>query len=184
MSIELRRGYAQQYETDAFWTKLASLRSMVWPSAEPIPMEEFGSRIKERYLEDKSEILTVWKNDEPIACGRLFARQIMTQKGPLTVGALASVLTRPDLQGNGYGRMIVQAACERVADSTYPLILFQTSVPAFYEKLGAREIFNRFSDSTSKTPDANPWRSGPHIMIYPASYPWPDGDIDLCGYGY
>lgn len=171
-------------ENDAFWTALAHLRNTVWPPSEPITMEEFGARAKTRYVEDDAELYMVRRDEEILAFGRLFAREIITPSGPLTVGALASVLTRPDLQGNGFGRLIVQGAFDRVHDGTFPVILFQTGVPGFYQKLGSREVFNRFFDSKSATPAANPWQSGPHIMIYPAAFAWPDGDIDLGGYGY
>lgn len=184
MYVTLQRAYARTIKNDAFWTTLAHLRNMVWPSAQPITMEESGAKAKERCFMDNSELFTVRRDDEVVAFGRLFAREILTIEGPLRVGALASVLTRPDLQGNGYGRLVVQGAFERAGDGTYPVILFQTGVPDFYKRLGAREVSNRFFDSTSATPENNPWQSSSRIMIYPATFAWPDGDIDLCGYGY
>ena len=55
---------------------------------------------------------------------------------------------------------------------------------ALAEKLGARCVSNRFVNSTNtEAPEANPWWDE-HVMIFPDTYDWPDGTIDLPGPGY
>ena len=68
--------------------------------------------------------------------------------------------------------------------NVYFVALFQTAIPSFYQKLGARIIENKFINSKNKKePESNPWWDR-YIMIYPASYAWPTGIIDLNGGGY
>jgi len=60
--------------------------------------------------------------------------------------------------------------------------LFQTCVPSFYERLGARVITNRIVNSLGADPEARPFWD-PTIMVYPKTYDWPEGTIDLLGRG-
>ena len=80
--------------------------------------------------------------------------------------------------------MIARSAFERVDSQLFPISLFQTGVPNFYLKLGARVIDNRFVNSKNKAaPNENPWWDT-SVMIYPSSYEWTEGTIDLNGSGY
>jgi hypothetical protein len=80
---------------------------------------------------------------------------------------------------------MAQAAFNLVDDGTFPFSLFQTTVDvkAFYERLGAMEIHNRFINSAAEDPTASPWWS-PVVMRYPAKPGWPEGQIDLRGPGW
>ena len=82
------------------------------------------------------------------------------------------------------GRNVAGWAFEKAGQPGLEVVLFQTGVPEFYEKLGARCVSNRFVNSTnSAAPEANQWWNE-HVMIYPNSFDWPDGTIDLLGPGY
>lgn len=119
-----------------------------------------------------------------IAVAETFAREINHADGPMTVMALASVCSSTARRGQGLGRAVTRSALERVDRGEFPLSLFQTPVPAFYARLGARTVENRFYNSRApRDPQANPFWD-PHIMIYPATAAWPNGPIDLGGPGY
>lgn len=114
----------------------------------------------------------------------IFRREIFTSQGLLMVGALASVCVHPDYRGRGWGADVVRAAFDYLPELGVEVSLFQTGVPGFYEKLGSRVVTNRFFDGTR----ADGLRENPFWetcqMIYPASFAWPDGEIDLNGAGY
>jgi predicted N-acetyltransferase YhbS len=122
--------------------------------------------------------------------GRL-AGHAFTFERPVQIGgvetpvmALAQVCVEPASRGNGLGARLVRQAFQRLQSERFPLSIFQTTVPAFYEKLGARVVDSRFVDSRNLAdPGARPWKDGA-IMIYPLDYNWPDGPIDLNGPGY
>lgn len=138
------------------------------------------------------EVFVIWEGDTPLAVSGIFAREILTPRGALTVQGLAGVCSAPELRGGGLGRAVTRAAFAEVDRGAYPLSLFQTGVPDFYVKLGARLVHNPFVNSRFDPTDPNqsgrgsrdqPWWS-PHVMIYPARYDWPEGEIDLLGLGY
>ena len=51
------------------------------------------------------------------------------------------------------------------------------------ERLGARVVTNRFVNSLAADPGARPFWD-PVTMVYPRSFDWPEGTIDLQGPGY
>lgn len=121
-----------------------------------------------------------------VAVARTFEREIeFADLGERKrVLALASVCSDPNLRGRGFGIAVVKDAFSRVDEGEFSLSLYQTGVPGFYEKLGARIIENRFINSLSETdPEANPWWEK-FSMIYPAASTWNDGLVDLLGPGY
>jgi hypothetical protein len=61
------------------------------------------------------------------------------------------------------------------------MILFQTTIPEFYIKLGAKVIHNQFI--TSKDERKSPWWDD-HVMVFPESTDLKDYVINLCGAGY
>ena len=171
--------------TPATAAAIFALINMVWPPAA-------GAEAR-----DPSETLAGWNAQNSthfviggsdansvLAHAMLFRREIFTQSGPLYVGALAAVCVHPDSRGCGWGADVVRAAFDYLPELGVEVSLFQTGVQAFYEKLGARRIANRFFDGTR----ADGSKSNPFwdtcAMIYPASFAWPDGDIDLNGAGY
>lgn len=114
-----------------------------------------------------------------LAVSRTFRHSVNVAGQAQPVVALASVATRPDQRGHGYGAAVVRQAFAGMRGDE--VALYQTKVPDFYRKLGARElvdavVVNRRDDRQAF------W--DPHTIIFPASYRWPAGEIDLNGPGW
>ena len=85
-----------------------------------------------------------------------------------------------------YGRGVVEAALGRLQDHDLERqgvthCLFETAIPAFYEKLGARQLAKHLV--INSTGDGIAFEDE-FVMVFPASRPWPEGTIDLRGPGY
>jgi len=133
---------------------------------------------------DRALRYVVWDGNRAIANGKTFTRMIKTERGPMEVMALSCVCVAPERRGEGLGKAVVLEAFRRVDDGKFAVSLFQTSVRGFYEKLGARVVENRFCNRLDNDdPEGNPWME-PYAMIYPASFDWPDGTIDINGPRY
>lgn len=88
--------------------------------------------------------------------------------------------------GARYGRAVVEAALGRLHDLDLEgrgvtHCLFETAIPAFYERLGARQlakdlVINSTGDGVAFEDE--------FVMVFPKSKPWPEGTIDLRGPGY
>ena len=115
-------------------------------------------------------------DDRLVAAARSFVRTIATDAGDKRVLALAGVCTDPAYRLRGYAREVVSAAFARL-DDRLQVCLFQTDVPAFYRRLGARPVANAVIDSSEC---GRPFWSS-HVMIYPAGAAWPASTIDLQG---
>lgn len=125
-----------------------------------------------------------WDGEKPLAHALTFSRKIYIGEKPLTVLALAGVCSSPEVRGQGLGKTIVECAFSRIHSGEFEVSLFQTDVAEFYNKLGGRVITNKFCNrKNTEDPDAWPWW-GEEIMIYPATFPWPEEKIDLNGRGY
>jgi predicted GNAT family N-acyltransferase len=149
-----------------------------------------------------ADILTQWKDyDGPeaqhprsflireggqiVAHSSVYPRTIGTNKGDITVLALARVCTDPKVRGRKLGDAVVRASFELVDRGVFRFALFQTTpdVRPFYERLGAVPIDNTFVNSLAPDPKVNPfWAEVP--MRYPATGDWPTGEIDLRGPGW
>lgn len=116
-----------------------------------------------------------------VAHALVFPRTVTTVDGPLEVGALAAVCVDPGRRGGGLGRAVVAAAFADWLAHGGAVSLFQTPVPDFYRKLGARTIDNAFVNSRDETGDIHKTWWDRFVMIYPAAFPWPAGPIDLNG---
>jgi predicted N-acetyltransferase YhbS len=167
---------------------IVRLVDRVWPAKD----RSFADRLRQftSWVEENKrtgfEVMSfvVWDGGQAIAQARTFPRLIHSQSLDLTVMGLAGVCVLPERRGEGLGKDIVKKAFERVDGVGFVVALFQTAVPGFYTKLGARSITNRFVNSlNSEDPEANPWWD-PNIMIYPAGATWPEGSIDLNGSAY
>ena len=122
----------------------------------------------------------VREGDSIIAMARTFRRVVGDESGGrFPILALAGVCTHPQHRGRGLGRAVVMAAWLRLG-TDLPVSFFQTGVPAFYERLGARLVQNRIYDSTG----APRLFWDPYAMIYPADAVWPEAAIDLRGGGW
>jgi GNAT superfamily N-acetyltransferase len=126
----------------------------------------------------------VWDKDKAVAHALTFERPVITGAGEISVMALSGVCVFPSYQGKGLGAEIVCRTFGRIHGGEFGVSLFQTTIPEFYEKLGATLVTNRFVNSRNKNhPDANPWHDE-WVMMYPRNCPWPQGPIDLNGPGY
>ena len=105
-------------------------------------------------------------------------------EGSLEVMGLGAVCVREDFRGNNYGKDVVIKSFNRIVRGEFDVALFQTEIPGFYKRYGAKTIENNFYNSQNSIESVtNPWQY-PHIMIYPCSFNWPEGEIDLNGVGY
>lgn len=159
------------------------LNKVVWPhnpcaAPKEIMPEDAASR--------PERILAFVKEEGAIISGAEgFALKIFPQNGrPMTVLALASVCTHPDYRHKGLGERMVKAVLKRVDDGEFPVALWQTGVPDFYQRLGAKAVGNRFVNTAHPTDKGKTPFWDKVIMIYPAGASWPDGVIDIKALGY
>lgn len=171
---------------------MVSLLNSVWPSQDKSLEELVGLlprlrrhlRISYWGSQRPSMRHLIWEGDELIAHALTFERTVRHDGGELPVMALSAVCVGADYRGRGLGAEVVRSAFRRVDTGEFPVSLFQTPIPEFYEKLGSTHVSNPFVDSRSREDvSASPWRD-PSIMIYPDQYVWPEGTIDLNGPGY
>lgn len=145
-----------------------------------------NGKVVKRYLEDNkhAEVLLIWDNDELVAHAKIFPRVIFVGDQSLEVMALSGVCVSPVKRCEGLGRYLVKEAFGLIDQETYGVSLFQTGIPAFYKKFGAKEIGNKFYNSRNESdPRVDPWWDR-FIMVYPGHYDWPEGSIDLNGPAY
>lgn len=169
----------QEALAPAIGAAILDLATLVWPSAEEEAPLNFQTTLN-RWRSDKSAHFLVREDNKIRAHALIFRRELLTQSGPLPVGALATVCVHPDFRGRNWGADIVRAAFDFLPELGVEVSLFQTGVPHFYQKLGARRISNRFFNGNDPK---TPFWDGCE-MIFPASFAWPEGDIDLNGPGY
>ena len=172
--------------TDLQLRTLCALYDRVWPpSGETLVERREAARAD--WGGEARQFAALWSGDALRAVAMWFPRIVRTANGPQRVQALAGVCSDPEVRGRGLGRRVVRAAFGAVDRGEYAVALFQTPVPEFYAKLGARPVVNGFRNSRFKAGDRGtaerPWWD-PHVMIYPAGFPWPEGPIDLLGPGY
>ena len=182
------REYLESEIDQALAEKISKLACASFPSDKTVAdrVQELMQQEKEGLQFSTSRRFVIFGDSgDAVAHAKTFVREINTDSGALSVLALATVCTEPELRGQGLGVQVTRKAFEQVGESDWPRVsLFQTPVPAFYEKLGCRIVTNKFVDRTNKAaPDAFPWRDKT-IMIYPADYAWPDGTIDINGPDY
>ena len=163
--------------------EIATLTRLVWPSTQTLDQQiENRCREDERDCDAMSQVRWHLVHDEGklVAMSRTFRRVVATESGQhFPVLALANVCVHPEFRGRSHGRQAVQMAWARLS-AELPLSFYQSGVPAFYERLGARLVPNRIYDSTGA--DCAFWE--PHAMIYPANASWPGEAIDLLGRGW
>lgn len=59
--------------------------------------------------------------------------------------------------------------------------MFETAIPAFYERLGARRLAKDLVVNSTGNQVAF---EDDFVMVFPETKPWPEGTIDLQGPGY
>ena len=166
---------------------IVTLDQSVWPSKDKT-VDEIAAECMELARVDSaadsnSKRFVLWEDDQAVAHALTFEREIFTTGGSLKQMALAAVCVAESRRGEGLGARVTRKAFEQVDNGVWPVSVFQTPVPGFYEKLGGRIVDNEFVNSKNEEdPQTNPWWEA--VMIYPADFPWPVGQIDLNGGGY
>ena len=131
----------------------AILWERVWPSADGSDIPLRLARI-EATSTTASELRwhLVFDHEEIVAVARTFRHAVSVGLGQVgdearrqPIIALASVCTDPDRRGEGFGEAVASEALARASQDVPAL--FQTGVPEFYERLGARRIPNPISTS-------------------------------------
>ncbi|MGE5671630.1 MAG: hypothetical protein ACM31E_09310, partial [Fibrobacterota bacterium] len=142
----------------------------IWPSKDGIEhsIENSTDKVFERFFTDRpGERHIVLKCDNIVSgYAKVFLREIMIGEQLYRNCALACVCVNELQRAKGYGREIVRCAFEPVDKKSYDCSLFQTAVPGFYEKLGAKVIHNVCVNSHDG--NSNPWWDK-FTMIYPSS---------------
>jgi predicted N-acetyltransferase YhbS len=164
------------------------LMCAIWPSKQKDDKnsDEMMHDMWRKWKDQKSITVYISSEHTIIAHARGFSRVIGFNGNSLEVMAPASVCVRKEWQGQGLGYKVMEKVFKLIDTNLSPVALFQTPVPEFYEKLGAKIISNTFINSTNKTdPQATPWWD-PFIMIYPATFNWSDSSTvsDLNGPGF
>ena len=167
---------------------IVSLIQSVWPNVDKTIVETVAECMDrasvDRAADSNSKRFVLWEDDQAVAHALTFEREIFTTGGSLKQMGLAAVCVAESRRDEGLGAQVMRKAFEQVDNGVWPVSVFQTPVPGFYEKLGGRIVDNEFVNSKNEeNPQANPWWVG-EVMIYPAEFPWPEGRIDLNGGGY
>ena len=181
------KGYLTSTMSDGDLKAVYTLLRQVWPGRNSFDeaFENFKKNIPvyARHGSDGHRFV-IWEGDRVIAHANIFAREVHTERGSIRLGALSAVCAHPDYRKQGLGARVVRAAFKLIDNGVFPVSLWMTTVPIFYEKLGARIVENTWANSqNTEDPTTDPWPAE-QKMIYPASYAWPAGQIDLNGSAY
>lgn len=159
------------------WQACVALWETVWPPPPGQPPRPRPGR--DRPLHPEERVHLVETQGMVRAVARTWIRSVRLGGHDRPILALAGVCTHPTVRGQGLGVAVVRAAFDRVGPDAQ-LSLFQSDVPTFYERLGARCIFNALFDSSGAA--GRFWSL--HALIYPATAPWSDAPLDLRGPGW
>lgn len=151
------------------------------PNARPQPARNFSGYTGP--ANRRPRLFVTRENGRIVSHASIFAREIAIGSRRYWAAALGGVCTYPHLRKHGYARTAVLAAFALVDRGDFDLSLFQSPVPAFYEKLGCRCIPNRIVNSAGADPAACPFWD-PYVMVYPKALALPPDPIDLRGPGY
>lgn len=176
---------------EAVALKLCTLWLEVWPQAKIASPSDYASKllageVLNQTCESNSERFHLLEDDWTLlAICRSFERKIrfLDSGEERIVLALAGVCCDPNRRGLGYGKTVVESALTRLGGSL-ETSLFQTGVPAFYQRFGAFLVDNEFVNSRHVTvPSENPWWDK-CVMAIGGERNWPTGRIDLLGAAY
>ena len=159
------------------------LMNLTWPD------DDTEKSVEEKvagFYDDHSEKICYcfYQDKELVGYAESIPLTIKIENNWLAVLGLGGLNVHPGWRRQGFGRVIVEAVFKRIDTSEYPFCLFQTGVPHFYEKLGCKEIKNKFINSNNQAdPSKNPFWDE-YVMVYPASAQWPTGTADLRREGF
>ncbi|HNX04647.1 MAG TPA: GNAT family N-acetyltransferase [Opitutales bacterium] len=179
MNTALRYGPPESFSDDEL-SRMRGLIARTWP---PIPGQA-PREISPSASWERRMVAAVFDGDEVVAHAQSFARTIDAAGTRMVILALAGVCVEAACRGHGLGSAVVRANLARVDCGEFPLALYQTKVPGFYEQLGARITTSRIVNSLHPTDPGRPPFWEPFAIVYPAPARWPEPDVDLLGLGY
>lgn len=162
---------------------ILELINLTWPD------DDTETSVEEKvagFYDDHSEKICycLYQDKELVGYGESILLTIQIEDNWLEILGLGGLNVHPDWRRKGCGRAIVEAVFKRIDSKEYPFCLFQTGIPHFYEKLGCKEIKNKFINSNNQAdPSKNPFWDE-YVMVYPASTQWPTGTADLRREGF
>ncbi len=161
--------------------QVSRIRQKVWPDRQ-LTQDAYIPIVQGRFKKRPDmQVFVGFERDQVVTHAVIFPREIKWGGVLMPVTALASVFTDPERQGRGYASQVVSKAFAVVEQQSLPVVLFQTGVPDFYERLGATAIHNKWVNTVKVTDvDYQMWWDG-SIMIYPKTASWPEGELDLNG---
>ncbi len=162
--------------------EIITMINSIWPPKDILSEIQYS----ERYIakNENNDLILYLDSGKIFAHAMSFIREIKTDYGLMKILAIKGIAVKPEYRDKNFGKKIVLDAFSSLDTKNLNLSLFQTGVPSFYKKLGARTVKNRFINSlNSEDPQSNPWWDK-EVMIYPGSAEFPDGVIDLLGSGY
>ena len=154
---------------------------LVWPDDDPAGPAARLARTDPIYAAlDAMQLHLAYDGTSLRAVARTFLHAVTLDGNPVEIVALASVCSDPNHRGQGWGDAVVNAAFERVDSEGRPAF-FQSPVPKYYERFGARTVQNKiFTSIDGADAFSDPW-----AMIYPGDSSWEDtARIDLCAPGW
>jgi predicted N-acetyltransferase YhbS len=154
----------------------------IWPSTDPdFSIEQDVTKAMNKPETKFWKNIKVTDNNSLIGYANIFDRPIRI--GSLLVNnmALASVCVKTEYRKAGIGHTIIKKIFEFIDNKTFECSVFQTAVPEFYIKAGAKKIDNSIINSLNE--NKYPFWD-PHVFIYPSSYLLSNEIIDLIGPGY
>jgi hypothetical protein len=171
------------HASDALLAECAGLFARIWPAAGGTaaqPSSWLAELVSAPPGMRDDEWLHVGCSPEgrPVSAALSFWRRIRLGARERWVLALRRVATYAAHRGVGQGSRAVRAALARLTPER-DVCLFQTDIPVFYERIGARRIDNQVSTSVG----GYAFRSAA-AMILPGTAPWTPEAIDLCGPGW
>ena len=156
-----------------------SLWHLIWPN-DTNTLERAKRMSSEAKFLHSHHVHLLIEKGSLLTLARSFRQRILLGGNEMDILAIAGVCTHPSQRGLGLGKLVVQEAWKQLK-STDDLSLFQTEMPGFYVKLGARLINNTIISSKKGTRPF--WNS--YVMIYPNSLVWEDSmQVDLLGDGW
>lgn len=193
MSVKVQHGPPEKLSWELSLAA-ATMINAVWPK-DDVSLEDYARILRNErphpYVQDVPEAkrIVFWEEEagsvRVLAHAYSFARVVtcLANSQSYRLLALASVCVSPEARGRGLGRDAVQEVFKRVSTEDFHGSLFQTGIPAFYEKLGAKQVRHEWINTVPVASEryAKWWE--PAIMIWPATAAWPhDGTtLDLNG---
>ena len=172
---------------DDLLLRAIALMASIWPKAGlDVTDAASAQSYVDRTRAGGGTMFVILEGERLIAHARVSERDMYLPEGALRegtwrVGCLAGVCVDQEFRGRDLGRRVVAAAFGPVDSGVLSVMLFQTAVPGFYEKLGALRLTNTFFNGTdARLGLERPWWEE-HVMSYPASFVWPDAPVDLNG---